>query len=126
MYKIIFLLIIYFAAQYFIYKKLSEADVSKLTIRRFIKWGIFCALIFFVSVVQKFYFYNLVPNRYDSYCEIISLMSGIWIIITILGFFSFLAVDIFTLFKGFTKKKVIYSLILTLLFFLLLSLYSGN
>ena len=103
-------LIISFLTQYFIYKKLSQAKVSPLTKFIFVAWGIFCAVIFVVSDALKYS--DLITGRY---CEILFAASFTWVIITILGFFAFLTVDVLTRFKGFTKKKIFYSIILTLI-----------
>ena len=103
-------IIISFLTQYFIYKKLSQANVGKLTKNIFVSWGILCALIFLVSDILKYSY--IIPSRY---CEILFALSFTWVIITILGFFAFLTVDVLTFLKGFNNKKIFCSILLTLI-----------
>ena len=98
--------------QYFIYKKIKEAGVGKIIRYIFLFWALFCIITGFLAG----YDYSHVEIDIFSLhtVEILRSLALTWAVITIWGFFSFLAVDFLTGFSGFTKRKILFSLILTI------------
>ena len=98
--------------QYFIYKMLKEAGVSKLVRIIFAAWALFWIVI---SSVAGFDYnlaeYDILPGRMT---EILRALSITWTIITVLGFFAFSAVWGLSRFRKFTRRKVILAAALTL------------
>lgn len=101
-------LLLAFGTQYFIYKKLQEAQVISFIRKIFVLWGSFWFVIHILSFIFEDYF----PGRSG---EILYAMAMTWVIISLLGFFAFFGVDLITGFKKFTKKKAVFALILTII-----------
>ena len=99
--------------QYFIYKKLTQADVNKFIRCIFVCWAIFWIIAGGVCS------YDFVYAEYDIFSmhtnEIVRAISLTWTIITIIAFFVFFFVDLVTRFKGFTKKKILTATLITIL-----------
>ena len=106
-------LVLSFATQYFIYKKLKQAGVNKFFRYVFVLWAAFLILAGAVCGFDFMYVeYDIFSMRTNEIMRAISLT---WSIITIIGFFSFFLVDLVTRFKNFTKKKVFIAVFLTIL-----------
>ena len=104
--------------QYFIYKKLKQADINKFVRYIFICWAIFWISAGFIFGYDLMYVeYDIFPMRINEIMRAISLT---WTIITIYGFFAFFLVDFLTHFKNFTKRKVLIAASITIL----ITLYS--
>lgn len=97
--------------QYFIFRKLRAANVSKIIIDIYL---FFVLMIFISGSAGSIDFgnpsYDFMPGRTDEIFRAISLT---WTIITILAFFAFMLVDFVTGFKTFTRKKLYIALVLT-------------
>ena len=104
--------------QYFIYKKLKAAGVCKIVRAIFIFWAAFWILAGAICS------YDLIHVEYDWFSmrtnEIFRALSLTWTIITLLAFFSFFMIDAITRFSDFTKKKLFFATLITIL----ISLYS--
>ena len=110
--------ILAFGTQYFIWKKLTEAGISKTARKLFIAWGTFWVLAGFIAGFDYNHAeYDFLPGRLT---EILRAVSITWTIITILAFGSFFLVAMLSRFKPFTKKRVLYAVSLSIL----LTLYS--
>ena len=105
--------ILAFGTQYFIYKKLKEAGINNLLLYIFIFWAIFWIAAGFVCS------YDLIHVEYDWFSmrtnEIFRALSLTWTIITLIGFFAFFLVDALTLFSEFTKRKLFFAILITIL-----------
>ena len=99
--------------QYFIYKKLKQAGVNKFFRLLFVSWAVFWILAGLICG------YDLIHAEYDIFSlhtnEIVHAISLTWAIITLIAFFAFFLVDSVTRFKGFTKKKVLISVIIAMI-----------
>ena len=107
-----------FGTQYFIYKKLKAAGVHKFIRAAFISWAAFWILAGLVCG------YDFMHVEYDWFSmhvnEIIRAFSLTWTIITLIGFFAFFMTDAVTKFSGFTKRKLCFAVLITIL----ITLYS--
>ena len=105
--------ILAFGTQYFIYKKLKEAGINNLLLYIFIFWAIFWIAAGFVCS------YALIHVEYDCFSmrtnEIFRALSLTWTIITLIVFFAFFLVDALTLFSEFTKRKLFFAILITIL-----------
>ena len=99
--------------QYFIYNKLKAAGVGKFVRTIFVCWGVFWVLAGLICG------YDFVHVEYDWFSlrtnEIFRAMSLTWTIITLIAFFAFFMVDALTRFSGFTKRKLFFATLITIL-----------
>ena len=104
--------ILAFGTQYFIYKKLSEAGISKSARVMFILWEAFWIVAGLVAGYDYGHAeYDILPGRLT---EILRAMSLTWTIITILAFFAFMLVWGVSRFKPFTRRKVFFAVMIAL------------
>ena len=105
--------ILAFGTQYFIYKKLKAAGINKLARYIFISWAAFWIVAGFVCS------YDFIHVEYDWFSlhtnEVIRAISLTWAVITLIGFFAFFLVDVLTKFSGFTKRKLFFAVLITIL-----------
>ena len=105
--------ILAFGTQYFIWKKLTEAGISKTAKRLFVAWGTFWILAGIVAGFDYGYAeYDILPGRLT---EILRALSLTWTIITVLAFGSFMLVYVLSRFKPFTRRKVLIASVLSVL-----------
>ncbi|MBR1486216.1 MAG: hypothetical protein IJ597_03045, partial [Synergistaceae bacterium] len=104
--------ILAFCTQYFIYKKLIAAGVSKFARFIFIFWGAFWIIAGLVCG------YDFIHAEYDLFSmrtnEIFRAASLTWSIITLIAFFAVFLVDALTKFSGFTKRKLFFAVLITI------------
>ncbi|MBQ7220984.1 MAG: metallophosphoesterase [Synergistaceae bacterium] len=104
--------ILAFGTQYFIWKKLTEAGISRLARRLFAAWGTFWVLAGILAGYDYGHAeYNILPGRLT---EILRALSLTWTIISILAFFAFLLVWVLSRFRQFTRRKVFFAVMLAL------------
>ena len=98
--------------QYFIYRKLKAAGVSKIIRGAFVCWGAFWLVAGLVCG------YDFMHAEYDIFPlhvnEIVRAVSLTWAIMTLIGFFAFFTIDALTRFRGFNKRKVFAAVIITI------------
>lgn len=105
--------ILAFGTQYFIWKKLTEAGISKLTRTLFTVWAAFWILAGMVAGFDYSYAeYDILPGRLT---EILRALSLTWTIITLLAFFAFMLVWALSRFKPFTRRKIFLAAVLSLI-----------
>ena len=105
--------ILAFGTQYFIWKKLTEAGISKTARLLFVAWGTFWVLAGIVAGFDYGYAeYDILPGRLT---EILRALSLTWTIITILAFFAFTTVYMLSRFKPFTRRKVFAAVLLAVI-----------
>ena len=100
------------ATQYYIYKKLKAAGLSKFIRAVFVCWAAFWVFAGFVCG------YDFIHAEYDWFTlhtnEILRAASRTWVIITLIAFFAFFAIDVLTRFSGFTKRKTFFAVLLAI------------
>ena len=98
--------------QYFIWKKLAEAGISRTSRLLFALWGIFWIMAGLVAGYDYGHAeYNVLPGRLT---EILRSLSLTWTIITILAFFAFVLVWAVSGFRAFTRGKILAASLLTI------------
>ncbi len=99
--------------QYFIYGRLKSSGVHRSIIVVFVCWGIFWFITGWLAGYDFHSpFIEIFPGRY---AEILRSLAMTWSIITILSFFAFIAVDILAWVTGMKLKKILCSVILTVI-----------
>lgn len=106
------LLVLSFAAQVFIFNRLKSSGVHKSVIALFVCWCAFWIAAGYIAGYDfSSPFVEIFPGRY---AEILRALSMTWAIITLLLFFSFLAVDFLAWVTGLKVRKILCSVILAL------------
>lgn len=99
--------------QYFIWKKLTEAGISKFTRIIFALWAAFWLLAGSIAGYDYSHAeYNILPGRLT---EILRALSLTWTIITILAFFAFMLVWALSHFTPFNRRKIFFAVMLSLI-----------
>ena len=107
------LLVLSFVAQIFIYNRLKSSGVHKPIIIGLILWGVFWVV---TGIIAGYDFDSPFVEIFPGRCaEILRSLAMTWIIITVLAFFSFLAVDVLSWLTGFKTRKILCSVILTVI-----------
>ncbi|MBQ7577534.1 MAG: metallophosphoesterase [Synergistaceae bacterium] len=96
--------------EYFVYRKLQQAGISPVIRNLFVCWALFWFIAFIFR--NHIIFFLRLPEPFRL-SEISGGLCITWIIITILAFMGFMIVNILTGFKPFTKRKVLFSVMLT-------------
>ena len=108
--KLLFLSLV---IQYFIYGRLKSSEVHRSVIIAFVSWGIFW---FVTGCIAGYDFHSpLVEIFPGRWAEILRALSMTWAIITILSFFAFLGVDLLSWLTGWHLRKILCSVILTII-----------
>ena len=98
--------------QYFIYKKIKATGINKLARYIFIIWAAFWIAAGFICS------YDFIHVEYDWLSlhtnEFFRAISLTWTIITLIAFFAFFFVDALTKFTGFTKRKLFFAILITI------------
>ena len=105
--------ILAFGTQYFIYKKLTEAGISKRVRLIFALWGTFWIVAHLIAGFDYSHAeYDILPGRLT---EIFRSLALTWTIITVLAFGVFILVWMCSRFRPFTRRKVLLAVCLTLI-----------
>ena len=106
------LLLLSLLIQYFVYGRLKSSGVHKSIIIAFVCWGVFWCITGHIARYDfNSPFVEIFPGRW---AEILRSFAMTWAVITILLFFSFIAVDILAWLTGFKVRKILCSVILAL------------